>query len=122
MRYQVWFCRGVTLLTIIINTSSSIIIKEGEQDIRETHHSKIFLTNLPFASPPSGNVLWNAHAAGRLSCASAMMYVSISYDSAFTMYTYWRMRICASVESESTWMIELGVGEGRDCSLSSFVH
>jgi hypothetical protein len=49
------------MIIIKINTSSS---KEKRvKDIRETHHSKTLLTNLPFVSPSSGNVLWNAHAA-----------------------------------------------------------
>jgi hypothetical protein len=41
------------------------------------HHSEILLTNLPQVSPPSGNILWNTHAAGRLSSTSEMTYASI---------------------------------------------
>jgi hypothetical protein len=59
-----------------------------EKNIRETHHSKILLANLPFVSPSSGNVLWNAHAAGRLSYASAMMYASIPSGSTSGGFTY----------------------------------
>ena len=63
-----------------------IIIQIPQKEIRkknisETYHSKILLTNLPVVSHPSGNVLWNAHEAGRLSCTSVMMYAPTSSGS-----------------------------------------
>jgi hypothetical protein len=100
-----------------------------DKNICETYHSKILLTNLPFISFPSVKVLWNAHGAGRLSYASAMTYASISPVGpvAISMYVPEDESMCICGERDYLYyfsgiiMIESGVGEDRDRSLS-FAH